>query len=59
MLAAFVAAIKQVPVEDAVKVAFEALEESAQLLALPPLAIENVTAPEPEPPDVLKVGIAV
>ena len=40
MLAAFVAAIKQVPVEDAVKVAFAALVESAQLLALPPLTME-------------------
>jgi hypothetical protein len=54
-----VAAIKQVPVEDAVRVAFEALDERAQLLALPPLTIEYVTDPVPEPPDVLKVGIAV
>jgi hypothetical protein len=44
-----VAFIKQVPDESAVRVAFAAVELKAQFVAFPPLTIEYVTAPVPEP----------
>jgi hypothetical protein len=47
---AFVAAIKHVPLVEAVIVADADESERAQPVADPPEAIAYVTAPEPEPP---------